>query len=453
MSVPRIMLVPTHRTGLANAIAAAAAEIVTAQGRRVRYHHLGPLCPGSAWDRWEGAAFLDPALYDDEALLGLYEVATRGSHLSLLSSSVGALDRREGAEWLPIDVAHLLDCPVVVVMDCRGWGTGIRALVAGLNSHLVGLNLAGAILSGVADRQHYDQLRQVLDDEGVPVAGCLFEGDGPGWASAPPGAWGLPLDKAFLEAVGRQVDLNALVALAGQRGFLSSQNWLLDRGGEGPLIMVVGGKGFTPWSRDSIEVLRSAGAQVRRLDLLEDEALPPEASGLVLAGTAWPADLLDITLNQPLLRDLRLRINDGLPTVALGGGMLLLLNRIQDSLGRTAELADVIPGEGEILWDLEEAAYVEVTALRDNLLLSEGETITAWETTEAEVLFPKAGWDPPLSLRSPGSPGGQPDGAATDSLICSKALLHLSSAPAMAARFVRRCADYGAARNRRGGTV
>ena len=116
------------------------------------------------------------------------------------------------------------------------------------------------------------------------MVGCLYEGDGPGWETPAPGAWGLPLDQALLEAVERQVDVGALVDLAGQRGFLSSQNLLTDRGSEGPLVMVAGGAGFTPWSRDSIEVLRAAGARIRRLDLVEDEVLPAEAAGLVLAG-------------------------------------------------------------------------------------------------------------------------------------------------------------------------
>lgn len=447
MSVPRVLLVPTHHTGLANAVAAAAAEIVTAQGQRVRYHHLGPLSPVSSWDRWEGTAFLDPALYSEETLLGLYDVATRGAHLSLLSSSGGVLDRRDGAGWLPTDVAHLLDCPVVVVMDCRGWGTGVRALVSGLKSHLGGLNLAGAVLSGVADRHHCELLRQALAEENVPVAGCLFEGDGPGWDAAPPGAWGLPLETTLLEAVSRQVDIGGLEALAGQRGFLSSQNSLVDRGSDGPLIVVAGGKGFTLWSRDSIEVLRSAGAQVRRLDLVEDEALPTETSGLVLAGTVWPADLPDIAMNQSLLRDLRERISEGLPTVALGGGALILLSKIQDSLGRTVELADVLPAEGEILWDLEDPSYVEVTAERDSLLLARGETVTGWVVTDVEVLNPDAGWDPPLIVRSAGVPGGQAEGAGTSSLLCSRVLMHLAAKPDMASRFVRHCAAYAARRS------
>ena len=123
------------------------AEIVTARGQAVRYHHLGPLSPTCCWDRWEGAAFLDPALYGEGPLLGLYDVATRGASLSLLSSTSGVFERQDGVAWLPADMARLLDCPVVVLIDCRGWGTGIRALAAGLKAHMDGVNLAEAILS------------------------------------------------------------------------------------------------------------------------------------------------------------------------------------------------------------------------------------------------------------------------------------------------------------------
>ena len=444
MSVPRVLLVPTHRTGLANAVAAAAAEVATARGQRVRYHHLGPLGPVSCWDRWEGTAFVDPAIYSEEALLGLYDVATRGADLSLLSSSTGLLDPHDGASWMATDVARLLDCPVVVLLDCRGWGTGIRLVVTGLKSHLLGLNLAGVILSGVSDRNHLESLRPLFADEDIPVAGCLFAGDGPGWETSPPGAWGLPLESTLLEAVARQVDVGGLISLAGQRGFLSSQNWLTDRGIGGPVIAVAGGKGFTPWSRDSIEVLRSAGAQVRRLDLVDDTALPEEASGLVLAGTLWPEALPDIAMNTILLESIRTRVEEGMPALAMGGGTLLLLRQVQDTLGRTSELAGVIPAAGEILWDLDEAAHVKVVAERDNLLLAKGETATGWVLTDAEVTAPGTSWDTPLLVGSDSETGGRPEGMCTSSLFCSMVFVHLAARAGIAPRFVRQCAAFAA---------
>jgi cobyrinic acid a,c-diamide synthase len=447
MSVPRVLLVPTHRTGLANAVAAAAAEIVTAQGHEVRYHHVGPLAPMSAWDRWEGAVFMDPALSGEDALMGLYDVATRHADLSLLSSSAGMLDRQDGVSWIPTDLARLLDCPVVVVMDCRGWGTGIRVLTAGIKTHMARLNLAGVILSGVADRDHCDLLRKVLADDKVPVAGCLFEGEGLEWDAIPPGAWGLPLAPVFLETVSRQVDVGGLVSLAGQRGFLSTPNWLSDRGAEGPVVAVAGGTGITPWSRDSIEVLRSAGAQVRRLDLVEDTELPAGIAGLVLAGTLWPETLPDIAMNTSLLGDIERQVSRGLPTVALGGGMLLLLQKVQDTLGRTSELVGVIPAQGEILWDLEDPAYVEVTSERDNLLLAKGEKKIGWVLTEVELTRAGQGWDSPLKLRGSGAASERREGAGSDSLLCSPGLLHLAAGRDMASRFVRHCEEYAAGRD------
>jgi cobyrinic acid a,c-diamide synthase len=446
MSIPRLLLAPTHRTGLANAVAAALAEIMTAQGRSVRYHHLGPLAPGGCWDRWEGTAFLDPELYDEENLLRLYDVATRSAQVSLLSASHGVLDRPENARWRPADVARVLDCPVVLVLDCRKWGEGVQALVAGLKQHLTSVNVAGALLSGVADRGHYEVLHAALAGEQIPIVGCLYEGDGPGWESSPPGAWGLPLEATLLEAVERQVDVAGLVELAGQRGFLSSQNLLTDRGSEGPLVLVAGGTGFTPWSRDSIEVLRAAGARVRRLDLVEDEVLPAETAGIVLAGTVWPSSLVDIAMNQPLLLDMRTRIAGGVPTIALGGGFLVLLNRVQDSLGRTVEMTGVLPGEGEVLWDLEEPTYVELTAARENPLLDKGQKARGWVLTDIEVLDPAPTWDPPLVLSAPGLPTEQREGAGNRSLLCSRALIHLSGAPGIAARFVQECAVYASGR-------
>lgn len=461
MSIPRLLLVPTHRTGLANAVAAALSEILTVQGHRVRYHHLGPLGPAFSWDRWEGAAFLDPALYDEETLLALYEVATRGAELSLLSCGRGVLDKKEGnrqgadrrdgdhwegGDWTPAEVAKILDCPVVLVLDCRGWGDGIAALAQGVKFALPEINIVAALLSGVADREHCSLLCGALARAELPVVGCLLEGEGPRWEAVAPGAGGLPLDPLFLDAVTRQVDVGALTEMAAQRGFLPVPARLADRGKEGPLILVAAGAGLTPWSRDSIEVLRAAGARVKRLDLAADEGLPEEVAGLVLAGTLWASSLPDLARNRPLLREMAWKIDSGLPTLAMGGGMLLLLTRVQDSLGRTVEMAGVIPGDGEILWDLEEPAYVQVEAARDNLLLAEGEQVTGWVLTDVDTSNLAAVWDPPLVVRGPGLEGEQAEGLGTESLLCSRVFLHLASTPGLAARFVEACRAYEAAK-------
>lgn len=444
MSAPRVLIVPTHRTGLADAVAAVAAEVAGSRGLEVRYHHVGAVSPSACWDRWEGTVFLDPAVCSEEALLGLYDLAVRHAGLSLLSSNTGVLDRRDGAVWTPASVARLLDCPVAVVMDCRGWGTGSKVLTTGLRAHLSGVNWVGAILSGAANREHYELLRDVLAEERVPVVGCLYEGEGPGWDTHAPGPWGLPLEASVFDSVARQVDIDGLISLAGQRGFLSAPSRPPARSSDGPVIAVAGGKGFALWSRDSVEILRAAGADARRVDLVEDPALPAGTAGLILAGTIWPESMPDIALNLPLLREIGLRIDQGMPTLAMGGGMLLLLDKVQDLLGRTSDLAGVVPAQGEVLWDLEDPAYVEVTSLRDNLLLAKGEKTTGWVLTDAEVVSAGSPWDSPLKIRGEGVIGERGEGLSTDTLLCTPVLIHLAASRDAASRLVHRCAAYAA---------
>ncbi len=105
----------------------------------------------------------------------------------------------------------------------------------------------------------------------------------------------------------------------------------------------------------------------------------------MIAGTLWPETIQDISMNTPLVRDIAERVGAGLPTIAMGGGMLIMLAELQDTLGRTSEFAGVIPARGEILWDLEYPAYVEVRAARDNVLLGKGDRLTGWVLSELEL--------------------------------------------------------------------
>lgn len=444
MSASRILLAPTHRTGAAMAIAAALAEIVGKQKRNVRYHTIGATCPAGVWDRWEGASFLDPGLYDVAQMVKLYEAIVRGADLSLLAAERGVLDAVDERGWTPADVARALDCPIVLVVDCRGWGAGLGGLVEGFRTRLGAHGLAGLLLTGLRDKRHREVIRKALLGSNVPVVGCIYEGDGPSWDSVAPGPWGVPLGPEFVEAVHRQVDSPGLEGLAGQRGFLAGASiGPGDRQSpDGPLVLVAGGWGFTPWSRDSIELLRLAGSRVMRLDLAHDERLPDETAGVIVAGHLWTDALPELAGNYSLMRDIRVRASEGMPLLALGGGMLYTMRRVQDERGRSFELAGLLPAEAEVVGVMEEPNYLDIEVKRDCLLFAEGERLVGWLATDAEIMeapasrsYPfvvsAADWDAPLS-----------EGAAVLNLLCSRVLVHLASVPQSTRRFVAACGRY-----------
>jgi cobyrinic acid a,c-diamide synthase len=181
---------------------------------------------------------------------------------------------------------------------------------------------------------------------------------------------------------------------------------------------------------------------VWRLDLADDESLPDGVAGLVVAGSLWPETLEELAANFTLMRQLRVLIQEGLPTMALGGGMVYFLRRVQDTRGRTFELAGVLPSDGEILSELEEPAYFEVRAERPTLPLGPGETIQGWMVTDADIMHAPVTRSFPLSVREHGAVDWQLEGAATPTLLCSRILFHLASAPGTARRFIDTCRSY-----------
>ncbi len=122
-----------------------------------------------------------------------------------------------------------------------------------------------------------------------------------------------------------------------------------------------------------------------------------------------------------------------------------MLEKLQDTFGRTSELAGVIPASGEILWDLADPAYVQVDSLEDNLLFAKGEKVVGWAFSEIELSAADQEWQPPLALRGFGTSKERRDTFGSESLLCSPAMVHLASTRGAAPRFVERCKAYQSA--------
>jgi cobyrinic acid a,c-diamide synthase len=167
----------------------------------------------------------------------------------------------------------------------------------------------------------------------------------------------------------------------------------------------------------------------------------------VLAGHLWVEALPDLAQNLELMRDVRARIADGLPTLALGGGMLLLLRELADDRGRSFAFAGILPSAGELVASLDEPVYLDLQAERDTVLLARGDEATGWSLADAELLGEPVSRGFPLRVRSNSTDQEWSEGAATPRLLCSRVLIHLASVPGAAERFVGWCRRYAEERS------
>ena len=73
-------------------------------------------------------------------------------------------------------VAGLLGAPVILVVDARGQGHSIAALLHGFSTFDTATGIAGVILNRVGSPRHEQVLRQACEQAGVPVLGAIPAG-------------------------------------------------------------------------------------------------------------------------------------------------------------------------------------------------------------------------------------------------------------------------------------
>jgi cobyrinic acid a,c-diamide synthase len=161
---------------------------------------------------------------------------------------------------------------------------------------------------------------------------------------------------------------------------------------------------------------------------------------LLIAGQLDEDQLASFAGNRALCVELTRAVTDGLPTLALGGGALLLLRRLADSRGRSHELAGVIPAEAEVIEWYERPRYVRVTATRANAF-DEGENVLC-ELFDVEYLTLE---QESFAYRVRGDgESAQAEGFAVHQCLATSLYPSFALCPAMADRFVAAMARLGA---------
>ena len=176
---------------------------------------------------------------------------------------------------------------------------------------------------------------------------------------------------------GTYLDQDDLLAAATRRGFLPGRTRHLLTplpAAQGLRLAVAWGPPLEPFALENVDMLQAMGLELAPLNVARDRELPPDVSGLLLAGLLDEEQLPAFAANTDLMAALATAIADGLPTLAMGGGTLLLLRRLADDRGRSHELAGVLPAEAELLEWYERPRYVRAQATRDNPF-DEGENL------------------------------------------------------------------------------
>jgi cobyrinic acid a,c-diamide synthase len=386
---------------------------------------------------------LDPVLVGEQRIAPLVAHGAAWAQIAVVEGVMGLFDGRTGTpdRGSTAQVAALLGAPVVMVVDVRGQGRSLAALLHGFRSFDASVRIVGVVLNRVGSARHEQICRQACTEVGLPVLGALRRDDALsvpsrhlGLVTAAEHAAAARMVQRWADAVAAQVDLDAVMSLATPVPAAPELAWdpaaeVVAVSGE-PVVAVAAGPAFTFGYAEHAELLAAAGAVVAPVDPLRDESLPSGTAGLVLPGGFPECHADALSANAALRADVAALARRGAPVQAECGGLLYLCRSLDG-----VPMCGVLDAEATMT-DRLVLGYHDAVALCESVLHPEGSRVNGHEFHRTAVT-PRAG--APAWAWS----GAQPEGFVQGGVHASFLHTHPVAHPTAVARFVTSCVKGG----------
>jgi cobyrinic acid a,c-diamide synthase len=400
------------------------------------HHALAAGRPGRNLD-----AFLD----GPELVAPLVRHGGAGADIAVIEGVMGLFDGASGRGELAstAHVAKLLQAPVLLVVDGASMARSAAAMVHGFRTFDPDVDVAGVIFNRVGSDVHEQLLREALQPLGVPVLGALRRDER---IVTPERHLGLvpagereALARAALHALAaamaRYADVAAIERLARAAPALAGPAWSPRPAADPPparaRIAIARGPAFSFHYEENLELLSAAGAELAPFDPLRDEALPPDAGALVLAGGFPEVFGAELAENAPLRAQVAAFAASGRPVLAECGGLLYLCSELDGH-----EMCGVLPARGFMAGRLT-LGYREAVAATATPWIAAGERVRGHEFHYSQVQ-PLDGAAPAWTLSARGR--SRTEGVAAGALQASYLHVRWAAHPQLAQRFVEAAA-------------
>lgn len=321
-----------------------------------------------------------------ETVRALYARGAAGHGAAVCEGAMGFYDGLGGVSdrasaW---HLADTLGLPVLLVVEPKGQSLTLAAELNGLKNFRTPSHIAGILLNNCTARMHALLAPMLEKETGLPVLGFL-----PKLPEAVIGSRHLGLYTAaevenlqqkltlLADAAEEHIDWPRLLALC------EKEPPALPVQPEMPparvRIAVARDEAFCFTYAETLEAFRDAGAEVVFFSPLRDTALPENIGGLYLPGGYPELHAKELSENTSLLREIKQKIESGLPTAAECGGFLYLGQSLTDAEGQSWPMAGVLPGEAKDAGRLVRFGYAALSADSDSMLFRAGENFPIHE--------------------------------------------------------------------------
>lgn len=395
---------------------------------------------------------LDPFFTDETMLRYLYGRHGITCDINVIEGVMGYYDglgfTEEASTYA---LASALRVPVILMVDCKGMGNSIMAVVEGFLSHKRPSLIAGVIFNRLAPSL-YERAARAAEFCGIRALGYLPETEAMALDSRHLGLVMAEEVKGFDTVIDRiaamilqTVDVEGILEVAGvcegaDAAEVESKPNAARRDIPEQLcrIAVAQDEAFCFLYEDNLNFLRERGCEIVPFSPLHDSVLPA-CEALYLSGGYPELYAERLSANRSIRHDICDKIKGGLPCIAECGGFLYLHDRMEARDGGTFyPMAGVIKADALCKRRKGHFGYIEVTMTQDGLLGSKGDMFRAHEFHYWESTMKRAD----LNVLKPGSGAVWREGLCSETLYAGFPHLYFYGSPGVGERFVLAAREY-----------
>ena len=324
---------------------------------------------------------LDTFFNDKEIILSLMnEGGFASSDYAVIEGVMGLYDGLGGTgiTGSSYELARVTETPIILVVDAKGMGRSILALIKGFLSYDEHKLIRGVILNRVSG-MYYEKLKSIIESElSVSVAGYVPEDERLHVGSRHLGLFtpssGVSFRERISELIGTAAGiLRETLDMAKIRAIMSSAKKIQMPADTGPLpglpflkdkkigkMAVAVDEAFCFYYRENLRYLKSLGMELIPFSPLHDDRLPEGTDGILLGG-GYPEEYLkELSENSPMKNAIKRAADTGVYIIAECGGFMYLQEVIEDKEGTAYRMTGVLPGTCSWRGKLTRFGYVEI---------------------------------------------------------------------------------------------
>jgi cobyrinic acid a,c-diamide synthase len=387
MKIPRLLIAGTHSGVGKTTVTAGLIRLLSRQGLKVQPFKAGPdyIDPG-----YHSAAAgrlcrnLDSWLIPQRRIPELFQRACRGADLAVIEGVMGLYDGASatGDAGSTAELAKLLDCPVLLVLDAAAVSRSAAAVVRGFRDMDRKVCIAGCVVNRLSGPGHYRLVKEGIERlAGIPVVGWLPNDPEIHLPERHLGLVpaverkGLPhLFERIERLAASNFDLPTIRRIAERAPLMSSlraRHWF--NGGRSNLpgsrvpIALAQDEAFNFYYPENLELFEELGAEIVPFSPLKDRRLPRGTAALYLGGGFPEVFAPQLARNARMKEEIRWAVASGLPTYAECGGLMYLARSIAAG-GRSYPMAGLVPADVRMTDRLQNFGYQQVRSKGVNLL-------------------------------------------------------------------------------------